>query len=163
MERQKKDRILLYISIVCFFLMSLTFLIMPMKVPEEKSKLFNGLIGGTFWLTMLGGIIMQIILSKRRASRKIKDAAYGKFGYRPKIGIFAFAQNPDALTADILCAVSFIAFIGAVIMTRATGYSCYIALSAFIFTFCMHCILNGKIFNHIQYQDKVLAKQGRNK
>lgn len=163
MERQKQDRILLYISIACFFLMSLTFLIMPIKISEERTKLISCLIGAAFWITMAAGIIMQIILARRRASWETKNVIRRKRGYRSKIGVIAFAQNPLALVADISCAVSLIVFIGTMIITKSTGYSCYIALSVFVFTFCMHCILNGKIFYYVQNQNKVLAQQGHNK
>ena len=163
MKRQKQDQILLCISIACFFLMSVTFLVMPIETSQEKEKLINCLIGAVFWITMAAGIIMQIILARRRASWKKKNDICINNGYRPKIGVTAFAQNSFALVADILCAVSLIAFAGAMIMTKSTGYSCYIALSVLVFTFCMHCILNGRIFYYVQNQNKILAQQEHNK
>lgn len=160
MERQKQDKILLCISIACFLFMSLTFLIMPIEIPEGNARLLSCLVGAAFWTTMAAGIIIQIILSRRRIHWEKEHALFQKHGFHIRIGVCAFAQNLYALAADVLCAISLIAFIGSMIITKSTGYSCYVTLSVFSFAFCMHCILNGKIFDYVQNQDKILAQQG---
>lgn len=157
----KKAFVLLYISIGSFFLMSCSFLLMPIDFAAKGLQIVNLLIGIMFWLFLVLGITIQLILSKIRKNWFTKNHIR-RFQCKSRIGLISFVQNIPACIADGVCVISLIGLIISVIITSATGYACYIFMSLLVFSFCMHCILNGKIYYFLTNQDKILkASQPR--
>lgn len=140
-----KSKIFLLASVVCFFLMSVDFLIMPIGNNVEKNmRWFEVLTGILFWLPLIIGVVLQVILSlnyKKNINKNMTD--------NKQFGAISFFKNKIAAVFDVISVISFIAFITMLIFTSATSYFCYILISLFAFSFCMHCILNGKIFNSL--------------
>ena len=87
-NENSKGKAFLLLSMIAFFIMSATFLVMPLIQTniDSGSNAYNIIIGIIFWLTLIFGMISLL-------------------------------------------------------------YICYIFFSAVTFTFIMHCILNGKMFN----------------
>lgn len=165
MDKKKVDVIWLCVSIVSYFLMSVMFLLMPLDnmVPSLRDSKATIIVGIGFWGFMMIGIAAQIILAMRRkAWYRSRHISERRSSVR-KLGVISFGANVIAVIADIGALISLCGLIVSVIFTDAAGYMCYIFLAAFSFTFCMHCILNGKIFYYVQNQNKVLAQQGHNK
>lgn len=158
MQRRKQDIILLCVSIGSFYLMALSFLLMPLKLPEIEPRILNIISGTMFWGFLIIGIVMQVILAQRRKIWIRRNHLQRNRNFlHSKVGIIAFAQNVFGRIADVIFGLSLIALIIALILTGSAGYVCYIALAVFIFAFCLHCILNGKIFYYVQNQDKILS------
>lgn len=152
---KKKEIILLYISIGCFFLMSVSFLLMPIDFATKGLQIFNLLIGIMFWVFLLLGIITQFILGHMRKNWFIRNRIR-KFQFRSKVGLISFVQNLPACIADGIFVISLIGLIISVIATNGIGYACYIFMALLVFSFCMHCILNGKVYYFLTNQDKIL-------
>lgn len=159
MQRRKQDIILLCVSIGSFLLMALSFLVMPLKMPNIEQRILNIIIGSMFWGFLIIGVAIQVILAQRRKAwirrnhlRRNRNFLYAK------VGIIEFAQNIFGCIADLILGLSLIFLIIALVLTRSVGYVCYIAISVSVFAFCLHCILNGKIFYYVQNQDKILSK-----
>ena len=157
MQQKRRNIILLCVSIGSFLLMSLSFLIMPAKISNIDSRVINVIIGSVFWGFLIIGVLIQVILVQRRkAWFRRNRLRRNPLSLHSRVGIFKFAQNVFGCIADAIFGFSLIFLIIALVLTRSTGYICYIALSVFVFAFCMHCILNGKVFYFIQNQDKIL-------
>lgn len=140
-----KNKLLLLVSAVCFFMMSIDFLIMPIGNNVEKDmRWFEILTGILFWLPLIAGVVLQVILSLNYKKNINKDMADNKL-----FGAISFFRNKIAAVFDVISIISLITFIAMLIFTSATSYFCYILISLFAFSFCMHCILNGKIFNSL--------------
>lgn len=140
-----KSKVFLLASVICFFLMSVDFLIMPISNNIEKDmRWFEILTGILFWLPLIAGIVLQVILSLNYKKNINKDMADNKL-----FGAISFFKNKIAAVFDVISVISLITFIAMLIFTSATSYFCYILISLFVFSFCMHCILNGKIFNSL--------------
>lgn len=148
MNRKQKDLSILVASACSFFLMSASFLLMPV---ESVSIL----AGGCFWIALLTGLILQVILETRRRNFFKKYRANWRKMQRPRSGLLTFGANPMAKTADIVLAVSFVALAVSLFLTRGTSYLCYILITVTVFSLCMHCILNGRNYFHVINQDKI--------
>ena len=127
-NENSKGKAFLLLSMIAFFIMSATFLVMPLIQTniDSGSNAYNIIIGIIFWLTLIFGMISLFLA--RKNINGIKEIKRG-------IGLIKFFQNK---------------IIGLIILTIATDgtlYICYIFFSAVTFTFIMHCILNGKMFN----------------
>ncbi len=131
----REEKKLFWMENGCFVFMAVTFLFMPVR-----NTIANRITGILFWLSLLGGVICQLRISKAICGNergKIKEK-----GLRP--GVFQVAQNPIALVADILLVLCVPTFVAAMIFTRQRGYSCYIFIALLVFSFSMHCIWNGR-------------------
>lgn len=148
MGRKKVDIIWLCVSIASFLLMSITFMFMPLDSSGVyQADWYSIAVGACFWIFLILGIVTQFILSKRRRDwyriQRVKSRNY------KRIGLFAFFQNKFAIVADVAVVISLVGFTATMFITNSVGYTCYVFLSLLVFTFCMHCILNGKIYYHI--------------
>ncbi|MCI5656978.1 MAG: hypothetical protein SOT80_10785 [Candidatus Pseudoruminococcus sp.] len=139
-NENSKGSFFLLLSMISFFIMSATFLVMPLIQTDIDSgnNAYSIIIGITFWLTLVFGIISLFL-----ARKNIQGIENIKKG----IGLIKFFQNKIAAIFDILLIISIIGLIILTIVTDGTLYICYIFFSAVTFSFIMHCILNGKIFN----------------
>lgn len=144
---KKADRRLLAISIIGYVFLSVSVLLMPAGNGALRETPWRYLPGGLFWLSLLVGIIPQFVLSARYRSWRKKQAGGKK---RPeksqRIGLISFFRNPLARVADILLILSIVALATVMLLISNTSYVCYILLALTIFSFCMHCILNGRVF-----------------
>ncbi len=148
MGKKKVDIIWLCVSIASFLLMSITFMFMPLDSSgEARTNLYTVVVGACFWIFLVLGIVTQFILSKRRRDwyriQRVRSRNYNR------IGLLAVFKNKLAIVADIAFVISLLGFAVTMFMTNSTGYTCYVFLSLLVFSFCMHCILNGKIYYHI--------------
>ncbi len=148
MKQRRIDRILLGISVGCFLIMSVSFLLMPI----ESITILPGLL---FWLGLALGIALQIVLEARRRKFFKSYSVKREKMQKPKNGFLSFRSNSLAMIADISMAVSFVAVILAFVFTKGYGYACYVFIATTIFSFCMHCVLNGRIYFHAKNQLKV--------
>lgn len=156
MNNGSKQKKFLIISIISFLLMSITFLIMPFGETDMNSgtsplTIISGII---FWLCLIAAVVAQAILSNE-FKKMTKDA---KNVSERKIGIISFCQNKEGMAADICFLLSLITFIVLMLVTDGTMYFCYILMSMIVFSFCMHCIFNGKIYNTLFAKKNVARK-----
>ena len=126
----KNMKIIMFVSICSFFVMSLSFTLMYFI----KSAVICGFL---IWIPFILGIVTQLIMR----SSVSKDR---------RVGLFSIFSNRYAIFADAVFLISLIAFILSLILSNVPGAMItYILLSVVVFSFCMHCILNGRIFNSI--------------
>lgn len=135
-------------SIICFFLFSVSFLIMPIKndgiVQPRWVVLLSGLM---FWIPLLLGIASQILLSKLRKDYLIKD---GKINNRTnRIGLLTFFSNTYALIADSLFVLSILILIVLIIFYKQVSYIHFVFIFLTVLMFSFHCIFNGKNYRFV--------------
>ncbi len=144
---KKADRCLLAISVIGYLFLSVSVLLMPVGNGVLRETPWRYLLGGLFWLSLLVGIIPQFVLSARYRSWHKKQAGGKKQPEKSqRIGLISFFQNPLARGADILLILSIVALVLFILLVNNTSYVCYILFALIIFSFCMHCILNGRVF-----------------
>lgn len=153
------DGILLAISVLLFASLSLSFLLMPLdgKTTVNGISAYSFAAGAMFWISLVGGAVTQCVLSHKRKAWYIKNHVR-RSKTKKKIGIVSFFENPPAVCADTVLILGAAGLVVALIATRAAGYVCYVMMSIFVFSACIHCILNGKIYYYIRNKDKILAE-----
>ena len=149
MMQKKVDFIWFIISTGSFFLMSVSFLLMPLDPTVAQYDAMDVIPGLIFWLFLILGIVGQVVLSKRRC-KWLAMQGIRKYKIRQgKNGLITFCKNKFALVADLVFVIGLVIFIITTLLTRGLGYICYILLAICVFAFCLHCILNGKIYEYI--------------
>lgn len=113
----------------------------------EALGFFPGIL---FWTGLLLGIIPQLVLGGLRRNDEKHTEENQKSRRSRKVGILTFGSNKYAIAADNTMAVSFVLTVLLLILTKGMGWICYFALGAFCFSFCMHCLLNGRNYLFIQ-------------
>lgn len=157
MSRKQVDTIWLGLSIFFFLMFAVSFLLMPLgsETPTEGISAYTMVAGLMFWISIIMGIVTQCVLAHRRRSWYVIHRIR-KVRATQKIGLVSFFKNSYATVADVVTILSLIGLVIAMIATKGTGYICYVLVSLFVFSFSMHCILNGKVFYHIINQNKML-------
>ncbi|MGN1319887.1 MAG: hypothetical protein ACI4U6_02090 [Acutalibacteraceae bacterium] len=156
MRGKRTDYAWLIASIISFLLLSISFLLMPIESNNatEGVSIITILSGAIFWISIVCGIVTQAVLSHRikswLASNRIRNGRLAR-----KCGVISFFKNPFAVAADIAMIVGLIGLVITIILTHGIGYTCYVFLALFVFSFSMHCILNGKIFYVIENKSKI--------
>ena len=142
MSSVKKEIVILTISIISYFLLAASFLFMPLE-----NKQLQIMAGVMFWVFLILGIVSQVLLAIwfRQACSKNKEWRIQK----QRIGIFTIGKNKFSVVADIVLLISAVTFVVLMIFTRGTGYISYIVLAILVFSFSMHCVLNGKVYYYI--------------
>lgn len=148
MKQGKTDRVFLSISMGGFLLMSVSFLLMPI----ESLNLLPGLL---FWGGLIAGVTFQIILEARRRAFFARYNVKREKMQKPQNGFLTFGSNQIALIADYIFIGSVIATVLAFLFTKGSGYLCYVCIAIMLFSFCLHCIFNGRNYFHANNQKKV--------
>ncbi|MGN0449497.1 MAG: hypothetical protein ACI4G0_03960 [Ruminococcus sp.] len=141
----KKQKNMFWISTLGFFVMSLSLLFMYQDILYIGMPIREVIASIVFWVMLLIGILVQIMLYISMRESIKSDFATKK----RKIGLICFFSNRYAAVADLLMIVSMIILIISFILTDASNYFNYIILSVFVFSFSMHCVLNGRKFYYM--------------
>lgn len=144
---------ILLISILCFLVMSLSFLIMPLvgSSASNDREFKDWLPGLLFWSFLLTGVILQIVLANHRRQYLLRlRRSRGREWQGGLPGIISFCKNGLGVIVDVAMLLGMIGFIISIISTHAVGYSCYVFLTILVFSFCLHCIFNGKNYQYIR-------------
>ena len=136
--------LILYVTFL--MLLAVAFLLMPIaSAQKDTTKILTVISGGFFWIGLVGTIVMAIKIDKtRKRSGKLRD----KKSKVKQIGLLSFFKNKEAKIADIAMFASIICFIVARICTDNL-YWLFTFLATFVFSFGMHCMLNGKNYIYL--------------
>lgn len=148
MKEKRFDCILLGGSVVCFFLMSVSFLLMM----ADALAVFAGIL---LWAGFLGGVTLQILLEiRRRAFFRAYRVRREKM-QKPRNGLLTFFSNREGKIADITMIAGIPLTVLVFILTKGYGVWCFLFVALTVFSFCLHCIFNGRIYFHVKNQNKV--------
>lgn len=143
--KMKKQKYMFWISTLGFFVMSLSFLFMNQDILYLGVPPRIIIAGIAFWGMLIIAVVGQLMLCVSMRESIKSDFSTQK----RKIGLICFFSNRYAAVADLLMIVSAIILIVSFIFTDASNYFNYIILSVFVFSFSMHCVLNGRKFYYM--------------
>lgn len=144
---------LLSVYILFLALLSLSISVMPFAVRlSDKIMLLSYLSGIMFWSGLTGTIVSAAVIT--RSKRKSRQFSKENPECR-KIGIIHFFQNRTAAVYDILMGIVFAGLVITCVLLPTSSVP-LVFLSLFIFSFGMHCMLNGSNYIYI----KTLQKEG---
>lgn len=145
--KQRKNMFYRYEAFL--FLLSIALCLMPLaSLIADKTKIVSILVGSMFWIGFIGTICMAISINK---SRK-KCIAFNRecVSSIKTIGLINFFKNKYAVITDIFMAVFLIGFIVSdIILTK--NYIPFIFFAVLVYSFGMHCMLNGINYRYINY------------
>lgn len=147
-EIKINGKLIFYISIISMFLFSATFMIMPFASDYSVSNENNSLliiVGAVFWGSLVVAVLASLYVTSCRCRYNKVHPSEKK---HIKIGLISFFSNREALVFDLMFIVSTIGFVFCLFFDESIVS--YIFLSIFVFSFFMHCVLNGKNFNYIK-------------
>ena len=134
----------------------LSFSVFLMPIVDSFKKNMNlplYLVGALFWLTLISTIYMAVRINN---SRRRNLAFNEKYGSLKKLALIHFFQNKKALIMDAVMFASIIAFV----ITRFLNGGLiiqFLFVSMFVFSFGMHCMLNG--INYIYIKHKISVRR----
>lgn len=148
MRKRRNGRLLLTISILGFLMLSSSFVLMLI----EDIGIVSGIC---FWAGILIGCIPLMILEAKRRAFFKSYHINRKTMQKPRNGMLSFGSNREAKVADAATLISAAAAVLALIITKGTGTVCYILIALTVFSFCMHCVFNGRIYFHVNNQKRI--------
>lgn len=150
-----------YMSVGLITVLSSTFLIMPAAdyiESEWKQRAVLGIVGGFFWISLIGGYTFLFMAQKAYKKLLKKNGAKNKDQIP---GGLKFFTNKYAAIADAIFIASVVVLIVLIILERMKGFFPYIVLAVLVFSINMHCLLNGNIYKfilNIKYKEREKCK-----
>ena len=150
-QRAQQRKRMLYLYVAFLAALSVSMFMMPFGIKmADKSMILTYLSGVMFWIGLLGTIAMAVYITYSRHRSQGFAKAHPN---HKRLGLIHFFQNMPAFVCDILMFVSLIGFIITRIWVGTTIWP-FIFLSILIFSFGMHCMLNGSNYIYINYKTR---------
>ena len=146
---RRKDLILLYLSVAAFLADAVMLVLIAFSGRGDDGGLTatGFILGGCFWALLCAGAALQIIVSLDvRRWRKMTRRMRRGMKYRPRLGLISFFKSLPGAASDVIFPLSAAAFAASWATSGGTSLICYVSLALMFFSFCTHCIFNGK--NH---------------
>lgn len=146
MKTVRRIKILFWFSTVCFILMSATVLVMPFAVNAAgKNEILTIITGIVFWVSgIAAGGLLWLANRKRKWLLRYMSRTDPNRNSRP--GIISFFSNIPAAISDVLTVCSLVLLVIHGFADSRNSYLSYILLFAFLLSFQMHCLFNGRIY-----------------
>lgn len=147
MKKSRVNQALFGISLICFTLFSISFILMPIKTCEFSPGVF-------FWGGIMMGTVLQIVLRTRRRAQRASSGTGCDEQQKKRKGFLTFGSSLVTVIFDIafICSVLGAAF--AYVITKGAGIICYALISVAVFSFCMHCAFNSGNYSFLVKQTK---------
>ncbi len=147
--RQRRGMLFIYIAFM--LVLSASIVLMPFGVEmAEKTMAVTYISGALFWGGLAGAVTMAAIITCSRC----RSDEFGKlYPNHKRLGLIHFFGNIPAVICDILMFISLVGFIITNVLMGTTIWP-FIFLSLLIFSFGMHCMLNGSNYVYINYKIK---------
>lgn len=147
--RRKRNMFFCYITFL--LLWSASFLLMPIASKQaDKNMLLTYIAGSMFWLGALCTLLSALTIN---SSRKKSKTFMEQNAHVKQLGLIHFFKNKEAMVADIVLIVSVFGFVVARIWIKPNIVT-FIFMALCLFSFGMHCMLNGVNYIYIQTKGK---------
>ena len=142
-NKRKKNLLIFQIAALC--VLSQSILCMPLT--SQASNSIASYINATvFWFSIIWLFAASVVLCRIRRKNYVTKRGFKK---RTKLGLTHFFQNRQATIIDIIMLISLVGFIALVIWAPTQQLPGFILLALMVFSFGMHCILNGTNYVYV--------------
>jgi len=137
-----------YAMVILFLISSISvlFLGIPVNIPDEGLPVTYTICGVLFWLGLIIGLLLWLILYLRIRRTPGFDIVK-KHMHRP--GMFNFFSDTIAKAWDCVMIISLLAVIAGTIFLPYENVLNSIFICIFLFSFHMHYLYNGKVYAYI--------------
>jgi len=126
----------LYLSIISFFISSVTIWFMP----QEPLRLILAIV---FWLGLIAGFLFQLPISKaRKADCKCKE--------KPTLKRLQIFRNKPAIASDVALFVCLIISVVGVSVTKIPDIAAFGGVFGIVFSLELHGIFNGRNYEWLK-------------
>lgn len=130
--------------------LAVSFFLMPIANGVKRStRIPMYADGALFWIALLATVGMAVRINGARRRSQVFGSAYKG---RKKLGLTHFFQNKPALCMDLLMFASLLAGIIAWFLSWDIIIQ-FLFISLFVFSFGMHCMLNGMNYIYIKHKN----------
>lgn len=146
-QRRKKQMFAHYVIFLLVWTISI-FLMYIASMYKDATKVPTLIAGGVFWIGLIGTL---------GSARKINNTRKNSYIFKKEnsrikqFGLIFFFKNKEATVADIAMIVSLLGF-AAVRIYADSLFLLFFFLAVFVFSFGMHCLLNGKNYIYLKYK-----------
>ena len=141
----KTKRLLFSFNILFLVILSVSVSIMPYNSKTDGVTDMKILTGVMFWLGLIGTMLFASLINYFRRKDKLFNKAAEKYN---KLALIHFFQNRPAMVFDVILILTVLGFVAILIFDLNLFFK-FSFLSAIIFSFGMHCILNGINFVYV--------------
>lgn len=135
--------------VIFLFVLAVSIILMPISSSmKETARIWLILNGFLFWTGILGTVFMAFRINH---CRKKNDSFKQMYPNLKRLGFIHFFQNKPAIIFDITMFISIIGFILTKIFVEELILP-FAFLALFVFSFGMHCMLNGIGYLYINYK-----------
>lgn len=158
----KRDKRLLILSLICLGISSFSILGVVNASYDENygSKALAITVAVAFWAGLIIGYVLLIMLNKNRRASAVKIGRFKTGGCQ--FGIFKFFRNKEAIIADVIMLLSLVLFIIFRILDNVSVYLDLTVIALLIYSFHLHCILNGQNYRYIKLLKNDQQKKAEN-
>lgn len=133
---------------VSFF--SLSAIPFSQYLTDTGQRISGYIIATVFWLFLIIGLLIVFFTKGRQQTAKRKLKSMGLLRAHQPPGIINFSISPLTVTIYLICLIGLIVMISDMIFHWAPGYIMFPILSITLFTFMLHCVVDGE--NYKVYQ-----------
>jgi len=136
---KRVPKILIKLSIISFFISSVTILFMPLGSFEPDGNIMLAyILAGAFWLFLILGIVLMFVIGAKRRKDKLFTDTGG-------IAFLRFFKNRPAIVFDLLLIASILSLVVSLLYIRTLPAAITLAGTfTMVFSLEMHAVLNGK-------------------
>ena len=147
--RIRQRKFLLFV--ISLLVLSASIVLMPIGTAyKEKSIILLIIAGLLFWLGLIGTLWTAININLSRRASPVFNELYPNLR---KFGLIHFFQNRPAIIADIAMFASIVMMIVVKLLGKNNVWQ-FVAIALIVFTFGMHCILNGINYIYVNYRSR---------
>ena len=151
---QKKKKRVFLIQVAFWLVFSLSILAMHFTdrfYGQQSYRTILCINGVLFWLSLLLFLIISIFINLSRR----KDKVFRRWNKgKRQLGLINFFQNKPAKIMDIVFIISLLIFIVLYASGTRDGFKVFLIFAVLIFSFGMHCILNGINYVYLNHNGK---------
>ena len=132
-----------YISVVSFFISSMTIWFMPFGSFEQDGKqTLAFILAAVFWLFFISGFVFMLPISKQRKRDR-------SFKSKSGIALLRFFSNKPALVFDALLIAGIFVLLLTFIFRTMPGWITLAATFTAVFSLEMHGLFNGRNYEYM--------------
>lgn len=152
MKNTGKIKRLFWLAVFCFFIMSVSILLMPLtEKPQEHRRIMVILIGLCFWIPAITGYVLIAVANQERKHISNQELD-GNVKMDCYPGIITFFSNVPATVFDVAMILSFLMLIIINFTDWKYEYVTYVLLFLMVLSLNMHCLFNGRIYKVKKYK-----------
>ena len=143
---REKNRNPLYLSVISFFISSMTVWFMPYgSFQQDGNQTLAYILAAAFWLFfVLGFVFLRPVSRQRKKDRKYKSNG--------GIALLRFFSNKSALIFDALLIAGIFTLILTFVIPTLPGWITTAAIFTALFSAEMHGVFNGRNYEYITKQ-----------